>query len=120
MTDSVGHCFDQHGTRFFETNLARGRGGVVHCKNVVAVHSDGWNAQRWASTCDTVSPVLVLSGRRDGVSVVAAVVLMTQIRIRVTGDLRKTYQKKIIGHERVAAKLNAACASPSDAAPSPK
>lgn len=32
----------------------------------------------------------------------------------------ESYQNKIIGQLRVAAKLNAACESPSDAAPSPK
>lgn len=30
------------------------------------------------------------------------------------------YQNRMIGHDSVAAKLNAACASPSEAAPSPK
>ena len=44
----------------------------------------------------------------------------TKINPKLRPKLQKHYQKKMTGASRVAAKLRAACASPSEAAPSPK
>mmetsp|Transcript_74 Transcript_74/g.151 ORF Transcript_74/g.151 Transcript_74/m.151 type:complete len:263 (-) Transcript_74:36-824(-) len=72
VPDSVGHELQQNGGFLFNGFLARCLCCDVHGDKVIAIHTDGGNGQGWPSGGNSISPVLVLNARRNGVAVVSA------------------------------------------------
>jgi hypothetical protein len=113
--------------------------GIVHSKHIIAVDTDHVHAvsscaagctrcvpdscteswrKRFVRHTDSVASVLVHSWRGNSIAVVAAVkddipcdeIMMKQAQHK---SVHMSHQKKMTGVSRVAAKLNAACVSPS-------
>lgn len=98
----VGHCFDEKRLVFSHSPASGFLCSIVHCKHIVSINADGQHTVTWAaSSCssrrqkvwpykgdftsqtgfarqtkpwltDTVSPVLLIGWRRNGVTIVAA------------------------------------------------
>jgi hypothetical protein len=113
--EPVSDRFNQNRSIFGKRDLARLRCRVENGHQVVAVDSDRHHSVAWGARSNSVAVVLVFDRRlkaneRDG-----------QLGKDLTEMANPLFlQKKMTGQLRVAAKLKAAWASPSEAEPSPK
>ena len=113
--EPVSDRFNQNRAIFRKRDLARFHCRVENGHQVVSVDADRHHAVAWGARGDSVAVVLVFDRRlqaneRDG-----------QHGKDLTEMANPLFlQKKMTGQLRVAAKLKAAWASPSEAEPSPK
>ena len=112
----VCHGFNHNWSVFSECNLSCLCSCIENCHKIITINSDSHHTVSWCSRSNTITRILVFSrslGKKESFDY--------EPRYRLTEMAKPLFlQKKITGHLSVAAKLKAAWASPSDAAPSPK
>ena len=73
IADSVRDSLDEGGALLPQDELSGVLGRCIDRKDIIAVDTDGGHAVGDTAHCDTVTSVLIIDGRRDGVHVVSAV-----------------------------------------------
>lgn len=124
MTDTIGHCFNNNRFIIFQCIFTCLFGGIVNGKYIGSIDTNcRYSIAGRAAASYPITFVLLCAWcwyRKSIVSTVENLNLNLIFKVEKIELAIATHQNSTIGHDNVAAKLNAAWASPSDAAPSPK
>ena len=72
MSYAVSHSLNQNRPVLTTANLPGFFGGIVNGKHVVPVHPNRGHTIRWTPDGDPVTPILLVTGRGDGIPIIAA------------------------------------------------